>query len=119
MACCTMQPEDDAALPRGFDSEDWDVYQKNSESTTESIGNMEGSLGTSSSVSNLFGGSSCMGNSGSGSVSNPLGSFFSSGGAGNGPLGCTEPMDSLGIQNNCLFVISTVYIDFLLPLMIT
>ena len=31
MACCTMQPEDDAALPRGFDSEDCDVYQKNND----------------------------------------------------------------------------------------
>jgi len=60
MACCTMQPEDDAALPRGFDSEDCDVYQKNNDNNSELVGNMEGSIGTSSSVSNLFGGSSCI-----------------------------------------------------------
>jgi len=95
MACCTMQPEDDAALPRGFDSEDCDVYQKNNDSNSESVGNVEGSIGTSSSVSNLFGGSSCMGNTGTGSVTNPLGNFFSSGATVNGPLGCTEAMDSL------------------------
>ena len=101
MACCTMQPEDDAALPRGFDSEDCDVYQKNNDNNSELVGNMEGSIGTSSSVSNLFGGSSCIGNSGSGSVSNPLGNFFSSGTNANGPLGCTEPMDSLGKSSMC------------------
>ena len=101
MACCTMQPEDDAALPRGFDSEDCDVYQKNNDNNSELVGNMEGSIGTSSSVSNLFGGSSCIGNSGSGSVSNPLGNLFSSGTNANGPSGCTEPMDSLGKNSTC------------------
>ena len=58
MACCTMQPEDDAALPRGFDSEDCEVYQKNSDSNSVADVNIDGSIGTSSSISNLFGGSS-------------------------------------------------------------
>ena len=96
MACCTMQPEDDAALPRGFDSEDCEVYQKNSDNNSMTGVNTEGSIGNSSSVSNLFGGSSCMGSSGGVGASNQLGNFFTSSGAGNNPLRCTEPMDSLG-----------------------
>ena len=96
MACCTMQPEDDAALPRGFDSEDCEVYQKNSDSNSVADVNIDGSIGTSSSISNLFGGSSCIGNSGGAGVSNQIGNFFASSGTSNGPLGCTEAMDSLG-----------------------
>lgn len=96
MACCTMQPEDDAALPRGFDSEDCEVYQKNNDSNSVTGVNMEGSIGNSSSVSNLFGGSSCMGSSGGVGASNQLGNFFTSSGTGNAPLRCTEAMDSLG-----------------------
>lgn len=95
MACCTMQPEDDAALPRGFDSEDCEVYQKNSDSNSVADVNIDGSIGTSSSISNLFGGSSCIGNSGGAGVSNQIGNFFASSGTSNGPLGCTEAMDSL------------------------
>merc|ERR1711874_496332 len=56
---------------------------------------MDGSIGNSSSVSNLFGGSSCMGSSGGAGATNQLGSFFTSSGAGNGPMRCTEAMDSL------------------------
>ena len=96
MACCTMQPEDDAALPRGFDSEDCEVYQKNNEnSSVTGINHDEISLGTSGSASNLFGGSSCMGNS-SGGMGNQLGNLFQASGTGSVPLGCTEAMDSLG-----------------------
>ena len=91
-----MQPEDDAALPRGFDSEDCEVYQKNSDSNSVADVNIDGSIGTSSSISNLFGGSSCIGNSGGAGVSNQIGNFFASSGTSNGPLGCTEAMDSLG-----------------------
>ena len=98
MACCTMQPEDDAALPRGFDSEDCEVYQKISDNGSVTGINMEGSIGTSSSVSNLFGGSSCIGSSGSAGMGNQLGNLFTSSGATNGPLGCTEAMDSLGVH---------------------
>ena len=90
------QPEDDAALPRGFDSEDCEVYQKNSDSNSVADVNIDGSIGTSSSISNLFGGSSCIGNSGGAGVSNQIGNFFASSGTSNGPLGCTEAMDSLG-----------------------
>ena len=91
-----MQPEDDAALPRGFDSEDCEVYQKNNEnSSVTGIHHDEISLGTSGSASNLFGGSSCMGNS-SGGMGNQLGNLFQASGTGSVPLGCTEAMDSLG-----------------------
>ena len=93
-----MQPEDDAALPRGFDSEDCEVYQKNSDSASVTGVNGEGSVGPSSSACNLFGGSSCIGNNSGAGMSNQMGHFFtSSSGVGNGPLGCTETMDSLGM----------------------
>ena len=97
MACCTMQPEDDAALPRGFDSEDCEVYQKNNDSSSiMGINPDDISIGMSSSASNLFGGSSCIGTGASGGgMGNHIGNFFQSSGVAGVP-GCTEPMDSLG-----------------------
>ena len=37
MACCTMQPEDDAALPRGSPELDCEVYHKNNEDSVSTV----------------------------------------------------------------------------------
>jgi len=37
MACCTMQPEDDAALPRSGDADDEEVYHKNNDDEISTV----------------------------------------------------------------------------------
>lgn len=81
MACCTMQPEDDAALPRSGDADDEEVYHKNNDDDISTVTSQASMSFCGIAVTPSSGGNNMMGNNlvmncgGGNGGDNPLMSF--------------------------------------------